>query len=364
MGEAGTLLGRVSGVYSFTGSGPDGPVCNTTHTTDAYTLESAYLAWKSGNLFPGLGFNAIEISGGNQNYQIGDGLLFWDGGQDCFERGANWLSARKAFRETGIVRVTYKELTLEAVHLKYNDHPDSHTRLVGGRAEYVTDKLYMKGLKLGLMYFDIYESDNQTRDGMEGIYFYSEAAPLPFLPDLTYKVNFVREDNDESSGLTTAYGWSAGLAYQLSQLPWTPQIGYRYASFSGGEHRAFDSLFTGLPDWGYWFQGELLGEFVLSNSNLNSHQVRLKMKPSEKLTINVIYYKFLLDHREQGFSVEPKSVSRSLADEIDFIVDYAPTNWWSLTATFSIAHPSNGFKQAVGGSATWLNGYLYTNFNF
>ena len=67
---------------------------------------------------------------------------------------------------------------------------------------------------------------------------------------------------------------------------------------------------------------------MLSNSNLNSHQVRLKLKPNDVLTINLIYYKFLLDESAQGFGLEPKSVSRSLADEIDLIFDIAPTNWW------------------------------------
>ena len=363
-GEYGSLLGRVSGVYSMTAAGPDGPVCSGSDTNSDYTLESAYLAWKSGDLFPELGHNALEFSGGNQNYQVGDGLLFWDGGQDCSGRGANWLSPRKAFRETGIARLNLKHFTFEGAHLKYNDNPDTHTRLGAGRIEYVTDDWYMEHLKLGFMYFHIYESETETRDGMDGIYVYHEATPLRSLPDLTYKASFVREDNTESSGLTTAYGWSAGAAYKLSKLPWTPQLGYRYASFSGGGTRAFDSLFTGLPDWGSWFQGELLGEYVLSNSNLNSHQVRLTLKPNDVLTLNVIYYKFLLDHHEQGFGLTPSRVSRSLADEVDFIADLAVTNWWSITATLAVAHPSNGFEEAVDGSSTWVNGYLYTNFNF
>ena len=33
-------------------------------------------------------YNGIEISAGNQNYQVFDGLLFWDGGQDTTDRGA------------------------------------------------------------------------------------------------------------------------------------------------------------------------------------------------------------------------------------------------------------------------------------
>lgn len=364
-GEHGSLLARVSGVYSMTRGGPDGPVCSSSNTNSEYTLESAYLAWKSGDHFQSLGHNAVELSAGNQNYQVFDGLLFWDGGQDCSNRGANWLSPRKAFRETAIARAQVSDFLLEAAHLKYNDDPSTDTRLGTARIEYATDDLFLEHLKLGLMYFHIYESETDTRDGMDGFYLYHEATPFSSLPGFTYKASFVREDNSESSGLTTAYGWYVGGAYELAEQPWQPKLGYRYASFSGGETRAFDSLFTGLPDWGYWFQGELLGEYVLSNSNLISHQVRLTLKPSDVVTVNLIYYKFLLDHREQGFGVTPERVgSHSLADEVDLIVDIALTNWWSITATLAVAHPSNAFQEAVDGSSTWVNGYLYTNFNF
>jgi hypothetical protein len=363
-GEYGTLRARVSGVFSLTASGPDGPVCNNGHTSHQYTLESAYLAWKSGGLFSKLGEDAVELSGGNQNYQVFDGLLFWDGGQDCAGRGANWLSPRKAFRETGILRLKYKNVTVEGVHLKYNDQPDTHTRLGAARIEYATDDLFLEHLKLGLMYFNIYNSDSETRDGMDGIYLYGEANPLPMLPDLWLKGSFVRESNSSTSALSSAYGWYAAIGYLLSKLPWTPEISYRYAAFSGGDTKAFDSLFTGLPDWGYWFQGELLGEYVLSNSNLNSHQVRLKVKPNDVLTANLIYYHFSLDDADQSFGLTPSRVDHNLADEVDLILDVALTNWWSITATFAAASPNKGFRQAVDGSKTWFNGYLYVSFNF
>ena len=364
-GSYGTLQGRVSGVYSLTASGPDGAVSNGSRgTVTKYTLESAYLAWQSEDLFPSLGHDAVELSAGNQNYQVFDGLLFWDGGQDSTNRGANWLSPRKAFRETGIGRLTIGGFTLEGVHLKFNDDPDTGTRLGAGRVEYVKDDWLMKHLKVGFMYFDIYESDTASRDGMNGIYLYHEATPLPALEDLTYKASFVRESNAKSSGLTEAYGWYVTPAYKLSSLPWNPQLSYRYAQFTGGGTRAFDSLFAGLSDWGTWFQGELLGEYVLSDSNLRSNQVRLLLKPNEILTLNLIYYKFLLDNRNQSFGLTPSRVSRSLADEVDLIADVAVTNWWSLTATCSMANPNAGFREAVNGSATWINAYLYMNFTF
>jgi hypothetical protein len=365
-GTYGTFKARVSGVFSLTGGGVDAAVSNGSGVNNhSYTLESAYLSWQSGDFFPGLGFDALEIGGGNQNYQVFDGLLFWEGGQDAGDRGGNWLSPRKAFRETGIVRLNIADLVLEGVHLKFNDDPDTDTRLAGGRIEYVKSDCIMKHMKFGFMYFNIYHSKTASRDGLNGAYGYHEATPLRSLPDLTYTTSYVLETNTKSSGLTSAVGWYAGPAYQFSTAPWKPQLFYRYASFSGGGTRNFDPLFAGLSDWGTWFQGEVLGEFVLSDSNLDSHQVRLKLQPTDVLTLNLIYYKFLLYNNNQDFGVTPSRVgSSSLADEVDTILDVSLANWWTMTVTFAFAVPNDGFREAVNGSSTWLSGMLYTNFNF
>src|SRR5262249_41913850 len=124
-------------------------------------------------------------------------------------------------------------------------------------------------------------------------------------------------------------------------------------------------LFAGLSDWGTWFQGEILGEFVLANSNLNSNQVRLRLSPAEVLTLNVVFYTFRLFNNAQDFGAHPATVaSDSLADEVDIILDGSLANWWSVTATCAVAVPNDGFRQATGGSATWVSTMLYTNFNF
>jgi hypothetical protein len=93
--------------------------------------------------------------------------------------------------------------------------------------------------------------------------------------------------------------------------------------------------------------------------------VRLLLQPSDLLTLNFIYYHFLLYDENQDFGLTASPVeSRSLADEMDVILDVSMTNWWSMTATFAFAVPDEGFREAVNGSATWLSGMIYTNFNF
>ena len=108
-----------------------------------------------------------------------------------------------------------------------------------------------------------------------------------------------------------------------------------------------------------------MGEWVLTNSNLKSHMVRLKATPDDLFAINLFYYKFLLADREESFGPTPMRVgSHQLADEIDAILDCTPTNWWSMTAAVSAAVPNAGFREATGGHATWINSMLYTNFTF
>ena len=44
-------------------------------------------------------------------------------------------------------------------------------------------------------------------------------------------------------------------------------------------NEAFDPLLLGFHDWGTWWQGEIAGEYFLSNSNLVSHQIRAHVNP-------------------------------------------------------------------------------------
>jgi hypothetical protein len=366
LGQYGTVKGRVSGAFSLTGGGIDAGATNgSTINNHSYAIEDAYLSWQSGTAFPSLGVTALELSYGNQNYQVFDGLMFWDGAQNGGPRGAAWLVPRKAFREAGIATLTVGRAQVEGFHLKFNDNPDTGTRLGGGRATYALDDVLVKRAKTGVMYFNLYASERPARNGLNVLYVYQETTPIPALPDFGYTTSFVWQFNSKVSGLSNATGWYVAPAYTLSSVPWSPQLTYRYASFSGGATRNFDPLFTSVSEWGTWIQGELLGEWATSNSNLNSHMMRLKLSPANAVTVHLLYFKFLLDNRNQAFGVQPRRVSSyQLADEVDAILDFTITNWWSMTAELTMAVPNTGFREAVGGSATWINSMLYTNFNF
>jgi hypothetical protein len=60
--------------------------------------EAMVLGWKSGKVLPGLGTDAIDISFGPQEFQIGDQFLIGDGNIEVFDDAVYWLGPRDSFR--------------------------------------------------------------------------------------------------------------------------------------------------------------------------------------------------------------------------------------------------------------------------
>jgi hypothetical protein len=109
--------------------------------------------------------------------------------------------------------------------------------------------------------------------------------PFPNLKALSFEAEYAQEDN---GALLDSTAWNLLVAYQLD-MTWQPKVSYRYAFFEGDdpgtpENEAFDGLFTGFYDWGSWWQGEIAGEYFVSNSNLISHQLRVHATPTESIS--------------------------------------------------------------------------------
>jgi hypothetical protein len=362
LGRFGTLSGRVSGVFSLTGGGLDASATNYpgSPVRDSYTIEDAYLDWTSGDAIPFLPHDGLELSYGRRRYQVGDGFLFWDGGSEGGRQGATWLSPRKAFDKVGLARVKLGNWKLEGFFLSPNDAPATNTKLAGGNLEYSHPDYGTTGF----IYANFFSSDTRTRDGMNLFYWRADTTPFPRLKDVRFLTSVAAETNGAASGLKNAFGWYVGPAYTFSWLPWKPTLFGRYANFSGGTNHGFDPLFLGLPDWGSWFQGEVLGEWFLSNNNLVSYQARVKAVPNDSITLNLIYYSFELQDPATQALGSGTTQAKKIADEVDLIVDLTLTNWWTVSATCGLAVPGPAAKGATGGSAVWSQGMLYSNWTF
>jgi len=372
LGRAGSLRARASAIYTTTQFGLDAAGTNLDpRHPDELTLEEAYLEWASGELFPKLGKDAVELSFGAQKYEVGTGFLFSDGGQDGGRRGGYWLALRKAFELTGVARLSTGPLELEAVYLRPNDDdPDTSTDVVGLNSDY----RFGDRAKLGLGYWKVIDSQTDRRDGLHVVNLRVEGQPLETLPGLTLKGEIVSEKNGSKN---ESWGGYAEISHQFGdEVLFQPKLSYRYAGFSGDDgkgktNRAFDPLFYGLTDWGTWFMGEVAGEYVIGNQNLDVHTVGLQLRPASSISVNLLYYYFRL--REKQATLQPRPPSspraaliedRDLAHEFDFIVDWSPTSWLTTSAVIATLFPVAGGEDFFGDDDPWTSFMFSTSVTF
>jgi hypothetical protein len=365
----GTLRARVSGVWTTTQIGLDAAGSNfDDRTPSRMTLEDAYLGWSSDDLIPALGEDAIDISFGSQKYQVGSGFLFWDGGTDGGSRGGYWLGMRKAFDLAGILKVATGPFTGRLAYLVPNEIDDTDTQVVGMDAEW---KFGERGM-LGAGYWLFAKSDNLRRDGLDVFDLRGEVHPLDFLPGLVISGELTYEKNDR---VNESWGGYAEVGHAFDETMGKPYLSYRYSAFSGDEGtsdevEAFDPLFYGMSDWDTWYQGEIFGEWIATNRNVETHTFRLRAKPAEDFTVNLIRLVFVLDEFATDLQprlFDPRVVNirdKDLAEEVDLIVDWSMGDHLIWSAVLGVLFPSNGIEQAVGGSAVWTHAMLYASFSF
>ena len=358
----GTMYGKVSGILTATqrtdAAGSDVPG----DTPSDLAWEDAYVGWRSASLFESsLGTDAIDLSYGRQRYQVGSGFLFWDaaatvasapptgsGRARRSSRPPSPRSPRTASRHAASFSspTTTRTPTPSSTGSTCNG---ATTTSAASAAASITSS----------------NSRIDTRDGMNVYDIRADLTPLngkQTLPGLTLKGEFTYEKNGDTQ---EGFGYYGELGYDFGEsLPWTPYVSYRYAHFSGDDPNSskdqnFDPLFYGFSDWGTWFQGEILGEYVLLNQNLNSSTIRLTASPTEDLKLNLLYYYFWLDDAA-GFGTE----GSSFADEVDLIADYTLNDHVFFSLVGGVANPRNGASNFTGGNNLWSYGMFYTNITF
>jgi hypothetical protein len=370
LGRRGTLRAGVSGIWTTTQFGLDAAASNFDDLrADEVTLEDAYVGWKSGDLFPSLGKDALDISLGSQKYQVGSGFLFFDGGTDGgSERGGYWLGMRKAFLFTAIARLTTGPFMGELVYLKPHDDPRSSTDVSGASFEWT----FSEGAKVGAGYWYIGDSEDFRRDGLDLVDFRAEFRPLRIVPGLQLSGEAVREKNDH---VNSSWGGYGELGYSFDDAPCKPFVSYRYALFTGersgsDQIEAFDPLFYGFSDWNTWYLGEILGEYIGTNRNLNAQIVRLRVQPQEAWSVNLFWLNYRLDDLAAELTprlFDPRIVNitdKNLGNEVDLAVDWEMNEHLSWSAVAGALFPSRGLKQGAGGDDTWIHFMLYASIAF
>ena len=358
--DGGELFSRVSAVYAST-DGIDAKASSPNNVSETL-LEEAYIGWRSGALFSSLGSNFLSVSAGRQKYQVGTGFLFWGESSNGGKRGGSWKGERHAADRSLLINLKSGQWRADLVYFKADDYPNTNTQLGGATMDYAIPNGFGN---VGGGYYAL-TSDLETRDSMKVYDLRFAAYPLNLGANasathmLKIDGEYVYQDNDD---VLQASGWYLAGTYAAETLKWQPSIGYRYASWEGDDpnsakSEAYDPLFTGFNDWSLWPQGEIVGEWVLKNTNLNSHMIKFGIRPTQNIAIHLIYYHLLFDNAEAA-GVE----NDTFANEWNLTLDWHATDQLAFSFVAAVSSPDRGARQYTGGSDDWVYGLGYVKFS-
>jgi hypothetical protein len=359
-GTKGELYGKVSAVGERTyGSAP--PVAG--EDISSFQFEDANIGWRSGETLGRLGENAVDLTVGRVPYQLGHGMLLYDGASEGGSRGGYWTNSRKAFQFAAIGRFKPGRNKIDVFYLDRDELPESDTgsRLWGTNYEFSLNENSTIGATY--MKWFAHRDEKPGRDGLNVYDFRAYVTPANALEDLSVEAEYAREDNGDA---LSSNGWYLEGGYQLSRIAWKPRISYRYAFFEGDDvstpaNEAFDPLFPGFHDWGAWWQGEIAGEYFLSNSNLKSRELRVHFTPSEAIGTGLILFNFKLDHPE---SYRPRVTSKDLATELDWYMDWKLNGNFTASFVAAYADPGLAVEQALDRTHNFTYGMVYLAYSF
>ena len=324
--------------------------------------EDLAIGWRSGKSLA-VGENALDFVVGRTEYRLGHGFLLWDGAAEGGSRGGYWTNARKAFEFAAVGRFQPGPHKVEAFYLDKDEleESDSGSRLWGANYEYSIGESTTLGATYMKWFADA--AIKPERDGLNVFNLRAYMAPLPNTPDLSFEVEYASERNGEA---LDSNAWTFGGAYELSTVTWKPKLSYRYAFFQGDDpetatNEAFDPLFLGFHDWGTWWQGEIAGEYFLSNSNLKSHLVRVHVTPRDSLSGGLMFYKFAFDHPG---SVGPDVTATDAAFELDAYAEWKLNENLTVSFVGAYADPGKAVQQATGRTKNFAYGMAYVAYSF
>lgn len=370
----GTLTGAVGGVYTRDDSsqfyakvsavgertfGASPPLVGG--DASSFDVEDLYIGWRSGTSTGG-GENVLDLTVGRTQYQLGHGMLLWDGAAEGGSRGGYWTNARKAFELAAVGRYKPGNHTVEAFYLDKDELPesDSGSKVWGVNYEYAIGEDTTIGGTY--MQFSAQPGDAPQRDGLDVYNVRVFTAPFPTMKALSFELEYAQEDNGV---LLDSIAWNALAAYQF-EGDWKPKLSYRYAFFEGddpatAENEGFDGLFTGFYDWSTWWQGEIAGGYLISNSNLISHQLRLHAQPSEAISTGFILLDFSLDHPT---TFDPLVTSADLGQEVDWYLDWSVNDNLTLSFVAALADPGPAVEEASGRSDMFIYGMIFAAYSY
>jgi hypothetical protein len=299
------------------------------------------------------GFRAGEwtFTAGRQNYMIGTGFIVMDGNLDQLKDGAYWLAPRSAFKDSAVLAWDHGALRTQAFTLRTDDDLGDF-RMTGANLDYnLDDQVTLGAMAMKVNALGPRGATPLRRDGMQVYNLRALNAKVPGLPALTLNAEYALERGNGEGVEYDAKAWYGQADYAFDALPLTPVVSYRYASFSGDDNladnrqKSWDPLSKGYVDWGTWLVGDIVGNYLLFNSNENVQQFSIKTHLNETLTLGAIHYQFWLDEKNyMGTAVS----DRRFADESVVFLDWAPSKALLSSLSYNWVKPMAAAKQVFG----------------
>ena len=207
------------------------------------------------------------------------------------------------------------------------------------------------------MYFQITDVDGRfdaetPREGMQVATVRLNDVRVPGFQDAGLYAEYAKQFGDGDDVDFDAQAFYVEPFYDFSWLPWSPRLAYRFAYFSGDpdpddeDREDFDPLFYDYSrSWGTWTQGEIVGEYLLFNSNQVNHMVHLSATPVEPVSIGALYYHF--DLAEDNYFGTPVD-DKDFADEVDVYVDWTVNDNLLVGALSGVAWPGSAAEEVFG----------------
>ena len=291
-GNAAQFYGKVSAVGERTfGAAP--PLVG--EDASSFDVEDAYIGWRSGTSLAD-GENVLDFTVGRTQYKLGHGMLLWDGARKAARAAVTGPTrARRSSSPRSAASSPATTRSRRSISTRTICRSPTRTASSG-----VLNYEYAFGedTTLGATYMS-WTADAARRRSATGS-MSTTCAPSPRrsrTKALSFELEYAQRGQRRCARLRRLE--RAGRL-PVRDRPGQPKLSYRYAFFEGddpatAENEAFDGLFTGFYDWGTWWQGEIAGEYFVSNSNLISHQLRVHAKPNDAISTGLIFFDFLLD---------------------------------------------------------------------
>ena len=366
------VYGGLSGITSYS----VGQELFTDETRGWNAVEDAYVGLVGGRTDEAGNRLSFNLTAGRQRFTLANGFLLATTSANGDKRAALQANARWASDFLGLARLRYNTTMVEAFYLEPDELPllDTETTFAGVNLEFQPiDNLnvglsYVTSPESGFNYFGPTGQIAGTREGLQvwdARFTYTPngpGAPGPFVGG-----EYARQTN-ENFDMDARAGW-AELGYSFPQSRWSPTVSYRYAHFTGDDpdtetFERWDPMLSGLNGEA-WIQSSNHFKLV-QNSNVISHRLQARLRPSPKVELVPQLWAFYADSKT---NVGGNPALGFLEDDQYGLEAMVTAKWFVNRNTYvqgHIAHtwPGEAVEKALDDPENWLSAMLFVRYAF